>query len=108
MRKYYGIRVAMHEYIKSLYQEAHENGSPLIRTMFYEFPEDEKCWDLQDQYMFGAEYLVAPVLSLNQFERDVYLPEGTWENLNTHEHFEGKQTIRVKAPLDEIPVFLRK
>ena len=108
MRKYYELRRSMRPYISKIFAEAHENGSPLMRTMFYEFPDDEKCWELTDQYMFGPEYLVAPVLELNRFERDVYLPEGTWENLNTHEHIEGKRTIRVKAPLDEIPVFLRK
>ena len=90
-----------------LYREAHENGSPLIRTMFYEFPEDQKCWELQDQYMFGSRYLVAPVLHLNEFERDVYLPAGMWENVNTGERLEGGKTVRVPAPIDEIPVFRR-
>ncbi len=37
------------------FEEASENGSPLLRTMFYEFPEDKKCWELQDQYMFGKQ-----------------------------------------------------
>ena len=108
MRKYYDVRIAMHDYIRSLYREAQENGSPLIRTMFYEFPEDKKCWELQDQYMFGSEYLVAPILHLNEFERDVYLPAGKWENVNTGEITEGGQTVHVKAPLDEIPVFRKK
>ena len=74
MKKYYDIRISMHDYIKQLYDEASENGSPLIRTMFYEFPDDKKCWELQDQYMFGSEYLVAPIFHLNEFEREVYLP----------------------------------
>lgn len=105
MRKYYDVRIAMHDYIRDLYQEAHENGSPLIRTMFYEFPEDEKCWDLQDQYMFGSRYLVAPILHLNEFEREVYLPAGRWRNVNNGQEQEGGMTILVNAPLDEIPVF---
>ena len=105
MRKYYDIRIAMHDYICGLYREAHENGSPLIRTMFYEFPEDKKCWELQDQYMFGDRYLVAPVLHLNEFERDVYLPAGRWKNINTGEVAEGGKTVSVPAPIDEIPVF---
>ena len=105
MRKYYDIRIALHDYIKHLYEEAHETGAPLIRAMFFEFPEDEKCWDLQDQYMFGSRYLVAPVLYLNQFERDVYLPEGAWKNVNTGEILRGPRTLTVQAPIDEIPVF---
>ena len=105
MRKYYDVRIAMHDYIRDLYREASENGSPLIRTMFYEFPEDAKCWELQDQYMFGSKYLVAPILHLNEVERDVYLPAGRWKNVNNGEILEGGKTVTVKAPIEEIPVF---
>ena len=97
----------MHDYIKSLYAEAHENGSPLIRPMFYEFPDDKKCWDIQDQYMFGAKYLVAPILHLNEFKREVYLPQGTWKLTSTGETFEGDNTVNVDAPIDYMPVFER-
>ncbi len=105
MKKYYDIRISMKPYIKQLFDEAHQNGSPLIRTMFYEFPQDTKCWELQDQYMFGSEYLVAPILHLNEFERDVYLPAGTWTDTRDGQQYEGGQTVHVAAPLDSIPVF---
>lgn len=105
MKKYYEIRIGLHEYIKQLYEEASENGSPLIRTMFYEFPEDAKCWELQDQYMFGRKYLVAPVFKLNQFEREVYLPKGRWADTRDGKEYTGGQTILTKAPLDAMPVF---
>ena len=88
-----------------LYQEAHETGAPLIRTMFFEFPEDEKCWTLQDQYMFGDKYLVAPVLELHAAEREVYLPAGHWKNVNSGQITDGGKTLTVQTPLDEIPVF---
>ena len=107
MRKYYDVRIALHDYIRGLYREAHETGAPLIRAMFFEFPEDEKCWDLQDQYMFGAKYLVAPILHLNEFERDVYLPAGNWKDVNTGETLAGGGTVHVQAPIDRIPVFER-
>ena len=107
MRRYYDIRIALHDYIRDLYREAHENGAPLIRTMFFEFPEDERCWELQDQYMFGPKYLVAPVLHLNEFERDVYLPAGTWKDADSGEILEGGRNIRASAPIDRIPVFER-
>lgn len=105
MRKYYDIRVSMHDYIKSLFDEAHENGSPLLRSMFYEFPENARCWELQDQYMFGSKYLVAPVLHLNQFRREVYLPEGQWKLTSTGELFQGGQNVTVDAPIEYMPVF---
>ncbi len=105
MRKYYDIRIGMHDYIKKLYEEAHTNGSPLIRTMFYEFPDDAKCWELQDQYMFGDRYLCAPVFALNQFSREVYLPAGQWKLTSTGEVLEGGRTVAVDAPIEYMPVF---
>ena len=107
MKKYYDVRISMHDYIKQLYEEAHENGSPLLRTMFYEFPEDEKCWETEDQYMFGSRFLAAPILHLNEWRRSVYLPAGTWKLTSTGEVFEGGQTVRVDAPIDYMPVFER-
>ncbi len=108
MKNYYDIRINMHDYIKKLYNEAHTNGSPLIRTMFYEFPDDSKCWEIKDQYMFGDKYLVAPILHLNQFEREVYLPAGTWTLTSTGEKFDGGQTVKVAAPIEYTPVFEKK
>ncbi len=105
MRDYYNIRIEMHDYIKHLFEEAHTNGSPLIRAMFYEFPKDEKCWELKDQYMFGEKYLVAPIFHLNQFVRDVYLPEGQWKLTSTGEIFRGGKTVTVDAPIEYMPVF---
>ena len=105
MKHYYEVRMAMKEYIKGLFEEASQNGSPLLRAMFYEFPEDPKCWELQDQYMFGDRYLVAPVFHLNQWQREVYLPEGTWRDTRDEKNYEGGQLIMVEAPLETIPVF---
>lgn len=105
MKSYYNIRVQMHEYIKKLFDEAHTNGSPLLRTMFYEFPEDTKCWDITDQYMFGDQYLVAPILHLDEYKREVYLPEGTWKLTSTGEIFDGNVTVQVDAPIEYMPVF---
>ncbi len=107
MRKYYDVRIAMKDYIRAVYQEAHENGSPLIRTMFYEFPEDPVCWELEDQYMFGSRYLVAPVMKLHATERKVYLPAGQWKNVETGEVLAGGGVVTANAPLDVIPVFER-
>ena len=105
MRKYYDVRIGMHDYIRALYREAHETEAPLIRTMFFEFPEGPKCWELQDQYMFGSRYLVAPVLELHQREREVYLPAGRWKDLNSGRIEEGGRSVTAAAPVDVIPVY---
>jgi alpha-D-xyloside xylohydrolase len=102
------LRESLKPYIAEVMKEASENGSPAMRTMFYEFPEDQICWELKDQYMFGSKYLVAPVLKAGMKERKVYLPKGNWENLNTKEVVEGGKYITVSTPIDSIPVFVRK
>ena len=107
MKQGYDLRISMKPYLTRIFREAHENGSPLIRPMFYEFPEDGKCWDLPDQYMFGPDYLVAPVFTPDTFERAVYLPEGTWQDIHTGETVQGGQTVTAKAPINYIPVFKR-
>ena len=107
MKKYLDIRLSMKEYIKSVMNEASENGSPVIRTMFYEFPEDEVCWELKEQYMFGSKYLIAPVLYQGMTERKVYLPKGQWKDICDGTVYEGGQEILVATPLDKIPVWER-
>ena len=81
---------------------------PCMRAMFYEFPEDKTCWELKDQYMFGADLLVAPVMAPGATSRKVYLPEGcTWTCMRDGAVLEGGQTVEADAPLSCIPVYLR-
>ncbi len=105
LKKYLDIRLSMKDYIKSVMDEASKNGSPVIRTMFYEFPDDQKCWETDDQYMFGPGYLVAPVMYQGMTERDVYLPEGNWKSIHDGNIYSGGKTIHADAPIDIIPVF---
>ncbi len=107
MKQQLDTRLALKPYIHSLMEEASRTGAPLLRTMFYEFPQDPACWELDDQYMFGSDYLVAPILHAGQRERNVYLPAGTWENVRTGELCEGGRTLLCEAPLEAIPVFCR-
>lgn len=107
LRKHLDRRLAMLDYLDRLMSEASENGSPLIRAMFYEFPDDPCCWTAEQQYMFGDRYLVAPVTDAGCRERTVYLPAGSWKQVGTGEMFRGGQSVMVAAPLDEIPVFER-
>lgn len=107
MEKYLRLRLSLKPYLKKLMREASENGSPLMRTMFYEFPEDGACWNCTDQYMFGEKYLVAPVLYEGMRRRSVYLPAGQWKDLESGEVLAGGRTVEADAPLDVIPVFER-
>ena len=105
--KYLHRREELRPYVRELMRQAHEAGTPLLRAMFYEFPEDPACALLQDQYMFGSRYLVAPVLAPGLRSREVYLPEGVWRNVDTGETLSGGGTVTVPAPLEVIPVLER-
>ncbi len=105
-KKYLAVREEMRPYLREVMREAHEKGTPVMRPLFYDFPQDETAWEIEDQYMFGPQKLVAPVLEAGQREREVYLPRGArWQYCETGEIFEGGQKITVPAPLDVIPVF---
>lgn len=105
MKSQLELRESLKPYIEKLMREAADTGAPLLRTMFYEFPQDGYCWELEDQYMFGDKYLVAPIMQLGQRERSVYLPAGKWKALTDGEICEGGQTITCQAPIESIPVF---
>ena len=53
--KYMKIREEMRDYTRELMQEAHEKGTPIMRTLFYEFPQDKMCWEVEDSYMYGGK-----------------------------------------------------
>lgn len=108
LEKYICLREKMRPYIRELMKEAHELGRPVIRPMFYEFPGDRTCWNLQEQYMFGSDLLVAPIVYEDTYEREVYLPEGAgWQLLYDGSEFAGGQTVKVSAEIGQIPVFIR-
>lgn len=108
MKKFIEIREMMRDYTRSLMAEAHETGAPVMRTMFYEFPEDTRTWELDTQYMYGSDILAAPIVEPHAMSRKVYLPSGcTWTNAHTGEILQGGQWIEAEASIDTIPVFLR-
>lgn len=99
-------RETLRPYVKEQMVKAHEKGTPVIRPLFYDNPEDETCWDVNDEYMFGPDILVAPVLYEGMRERSVYLPAGrTWKEVQTGKVYEGGTTVTCDAPLSVIPVF---
>ena len=103
--KYMKIREDLRAYTRRLMEEAHQRGTPVMRTCFHEFPEDRRCWEVEDQHMFGDEYLVAPVMHPGMTQRQVYLPKGSWILCSTEQHFDGGADVVVDAPLESMPVF---
>lgn len=108
-KKYMEYREQMRPYTRKLMEEAHEKGTPVMRTLFYMYPEDAACWEVEDEYMYGPDVLVAPVLYEGQTSRSVYLPKGEdWTESFTGRKHAGGQRIVADTPLDVIPVFVRK
>lgn len=110
MVKYIGVREAMRPYTRELFDTAHTDGQPLVRGLFYEFPADEAAANVADEYLYGPDLLVAPVVELGARSREVYLPGDDsvlWTNLHTGESFAGGQTVMADAPLDVVPLFAR-
>ncbi|MBR4940865.1 MAG: family 31 glucosidase, partial [Clostridia bacterium] len=107
--KFIALRYRLKPYISGIMTEAHENGSPVMRPLFYNFPEDENAWNVEDAYCFGKDLLVAPIFEYGAKGREVYLPRGTaWVEAKTGKVYAGGQTVYAEAPLDVIPVFVRR
>ena len=108
LKKYLFIREKLRPYIRECMERAHTKGEPVMRPLFFDFCTDLKSWDIDDEYMFGPDILVAPVLSEGAESRKVYLPEGTkWRESSTGRVYDGGQTASANAPIDIIPVFIR-
>ena len=108
LSKYLFIRERLRPYIRECMKTASETGAPVMRPLFYDFPEDKTCWETEDAYMFGPDLLVAPVMEAGATTRTIYLPKGaSWTDANTKQIYEGGQTVTVPAPLDVIPVMIR-
>ncbi|KAJ5403678.1 Glycoside hydrolase family 31 [Penicillium cosmopolitanum] len=80
-KKFIGLREELRDYTRGLMKEAHEKGTPVMRTVFYEFPQDQRAWEIETAYMFGPRYLVVPVLEPGQRKITVYLPVGAYWTL---------------------------
>ena len=102
------LREELRPYTRDLMAVAHTDGQPVMRGLFHEFPDDPVCWDVDDQYLFGPDLLVAPVLTPGASRREVYLPAGaTWTDLRDGRRHDGGQRVDTPAPLTSVPVFAR-
>lgn len=108
IEKLINTRIKMRDYTLSLARDAHENGAPMMRPMFFEFPDDPKCYELWDQYMYGPDILFAPIYNEHQTDREVYLPAGEWVSVLDGMIYQGGASISVHAEIDQYIAFVRK
>ena len=108
LRHWLDIRLSLRPYIKKTADETVETGLPMMRALYLAFPDDPVCWTIGDEYLFGSDYLVAPVTEAGARQREVYLPAGTWEPFEGGDPIESTgMRITADAPLAQMPVFKR-
>jgi len=106
------LRYRMLPYFYNAFYQETQTGLPIMRPLFLDDPADEKSMDPtpageNNEFLFGEDLLVAPVVTEGEFQRKVYLPRGTWFDFWSDQTYSGPKTIIVEAPLDRIPMFAR-
>ena len=108
MSRYLAIRENLRPYIKKHMDIASKDGTPVMRPLFYDFPEDNLCYTIEDQFMFGPDILVALVVEAGVTSRKVYLPAGPeWSDAMTGKTYKGGQIVDCRVIIDNIPVFTK-
>lgn len=108
MKKWWNLRYALLPYILEQSRKATETGHTLLRALIFHHADDKLCWHIDDEYYFGDDFLVAPVMN-SENRRDVYLPEGKWVNFFDGTRYEGGRWLKqLDVPLEEMPVYVRE
>lgn len=95
-------------YIYSLFFEHRQSGAPLMRPVFWHYPQDALAWQLDDEFMLGADILVAPITDRAHTRRNVYLPAGRWYRWDDSTVIEGGLVHTLEMPLGCVPAFVRE
>ena len=107
VKRWWKLRYKLLPYIIEQGELCTKTGYPMVRALLFHHPEDRQVWHIDDEYYFGSEFLVAPVIN-GENKRDIYLPEGLWVNFFTGERIDGgRWYYDVEVPLDQMPVFVR-
>lgn len=106
-RKYLELRYQMLPYIYSAAEQAHRTGLPLMRALWTAWPQDAKSVLIEDEYLWGDHFLVAPVLEAGATSRKSYLPPGTWWDFWNNQRVEGGSAVTREVDLTTIPLYVR-
>lgn len=106
-RKYLELRYRMLPYLYSAVHECVATGLPIIRALWLHYPEDPKAVACSDEYLWGKNVLVVPVVEKGATTRQVYLPRGDWYDFWTNERIEGGREVIRNVDLGTMPLFVR-
>jgi alpha-D-xyloside xylohydrolase len=101
------LRNRLQPYIKKHMNKASALGIPVMRPMFFDYPEDEICYLLGEQYMFGDDILFAPITRQGQTIKNVYLPEGEWILTKDRSVYDGGQWYEIPVQISEFVAFIK-
>jgi alpha-glucosidase len=102
------LRYRLLPYLYSLFHEHAETGAPVMRPLWFEYPDDQRTYLIEDEYLVGRDLLVAPVVVEATTKRKVYFPAGDkWVDWWTGKVYDGGKEVEVEAPLDRLPLYAR-
>ena len=108
VKRWWKLRYRLIPYIIEQSQKACASGLPVLQALLIKHPHDRQVWHIDDEYYFGDDFLVCPVMNTED-RRDIYLPNGAWLDFFTGERYEGgRWYYGVECPLDRMPVFVRE
>jgi alpha-glucosidase (family GH31 glycosyl hydrolase) len=107
LRKYLELRYRLLPYTYTAVRECHDTGMPILRAMWLHYADDPRASARGDQYLWGRDILVAPVVEKGATRRQVYLPRGAWFDFWTNEKLTGLQEISREVDLETMPIFVR-
>ena len=102
-RRALGLRYSLMPYIYAQAKDSSARGFPMVRPLFFEYPNDPGSWAIDDEYMFGSDLLVAPMFETGE-RRKVYLPPGMWIDYQSGRVYAGEKWHEI--PLGQVPVVL--
>ena len=106
VRQIMALRETLKEYVVAELAETSKSGLPLNRPLWFDSPSDSDTWTVTDQYMFGRQYMVAPVYTQGSLNRSVYFPKGAdYTHYFSKKKYGGGTHAIVPAPLSEFPLF---
>ncbi|MDY7079920.1 MAG: glycoside hydrolase family 31 protein [Chloroflexota bacterium] len=107
VRRFIELRYQLLPYLYTTFWQCAQTGLPIVRPLLLVFQEDAATHALDDQFLCGDAFLVAPVIEEGATCRSVYLPVGVWYDFWTEESFDGPARVEVEAPLERLPLFVR-
>jgi alpha-glucosidase len=107
LRKYLELRYRLMPYLYTAVRETHETGLPIMRALWLHYPDDPMAVARGDEYLWGRDILVAPVVEKGASNRRLYLPRGTWHDFWTEERADGGREIDRPVDLATMPLYLR-